>query len=41
MCVQLGSGRGERLGVLQSRREVVPEHWGSRPGQVGGDNPPP
>ena len=31
MCFQLGFERGERPGVLQSRREVVPEHWSSRP----------
>ena len=29
-CVQLGFESGERLGLLQSRREVVPEHWSSR-----------
>ena len=31
-CVnlQLSFERGERLGVFQSRREVVPEHWSSR-----------
>ena len=30
MCLQLGFERGERLGVLQSRREVVPQNWSSR-----------
>lgn len=30
MNLQLGVQRGERLGVLQNRREVVPEHWSSR-----------
>ena len=30
MRLQLDFGRGERLGVRQSRREVVPEHWSSR-----------
>ena len=28
-CLQLGFERHERLGVLQSRRKVVPEHWSS------------
>ena len=27
---QLGFERGESLGVLQSRREVAPDHWSSR-----------
>ena len=32
MCVQLGFERDERMGVLQSRREVVyvPKQWSSR-----------
>ena len=30
MCLQLGCERGDRLGVLQSRREIVLEHWSSR-----------